>query len=42
LASGKKDAVKNTASISIGENIIPAILLGPVAAKNDKVKKTVI
>jgi hypothetical protein len=39
---GRKDAVKNTASMSIGENIIPAILLGPVVAKNDKVKKTVV
>jgi hypothetical protein len=42
LAWAKKDALKNTTSMSIGENIIPAILWGPVAAKKDKVKKTVV
>jgi D-xylose transport system substrate-binding protein len=41
MAWANGDAVKNTAAISIGNNSIPAILLGPVAVTKDNVKQTV-
>ena len=42
MAWAKGDAVKSTASISIGNKTVPAILLAPVAVTKVNIKQTVI
>ena len=42
MARAKGDAVKSTASISIGNKTVPAILLAPVVVTKVNIKQTVI
>jgi D-xylose transport system substrate-binding protein len=42
VAYAKGDTVKTTAAISIGDKLIPATLLAPIAVTKDNIKQTVI
>jgi len=42
VAYAKGDTIKTTAAISIGDKIIPATLLAPIAVTKDNIKQTVI